>query len=250
MCADVRLDIAPWVPPTRTVLLKAAEEYGAVIGNRYLRDLVEHAAGTPGMPPTTALVGAVADHCLSLDEPILPALCALPGGGVHGGYTAWVHTTLGISSDESEAHAARERQRCYAHFGAGAPTANPAVVDIGGRLCAQAGIGADERRHQNALKQRQAELDARHRLIVGGQAEPGAWVTVSFNGDPDDTDVFELVLPADAKALGNTCSVDRPLGKALLGAHVGETRWYETESGHNLSVTILAVDSVDPTRAV
>ncbi|MDR3659146.1 MAG: GreA/GreB family elongation factor, partial [Mycobacterium sp.] len=83
-------------------------------------------------------------------------------------------------------------------------------------------------------------------LIVSGQAEPGAWVTVSFNGDPTDTDVFQLVLPADAKAQGDTCSIDRPLGKALHGAHVGETRTYETESKRTMTITVLAVDSANP----
>ena len=79
-----------------------------------------------------------------------------------------------------------------------------------------------------------------------GQAVPGAWVTVSFNGDPDDTDVFQLVLPADAKPLGDTCSVECPLGKALVASHVGETRRYVTESGRSMAITVLAVDSVNP----
>jgi transcription elongation GreA/GreB family factor len=244
--AAINQDTESWVPHARTVLLQAAEEYGAVIGDRYLRDLVEHAAGSSGMPPTTALVSAVADQCLALHEPILPALCAQPDGRVNGGYAAWIHNSLGISFAESESHADRERQRCYAHFGGGNTPTRRTLVDIGGRLCAQAGIGAGERRHQYVLQQRQAEVDARQQLIVTGQAVPGAWVTVSFNGDPDDTDVFRLVLPADAEPFGDTCSVDRPLGKALLGAHVGEIRRYDTESGRSMTITVLAVDAVNP----
>lgn len=89
-------------------------------------------------------------------------------------------------------------------------------------------------------------IDARDQLILDGQAVPGAWVTVSFNGDPDDTDVFQLVLPAHAKALGDTCSVECPLGKALVAAHVGEIRRYVTESGRAMAITVLAVDNVDP----
>jgi len=89
-------------------------------------------------------------------------------------------------------------------------------------------------------------IDARDALILDGQAVPGAWVTVSFNGDPDDTDVFQLVLPADAKALGDTCSVECPLGKALVATHVGETRRYVTESGRSMAITVLAVDTVNP----
>lgn len=236
-------DTAAWVPHARTVLVKAAEEYGAVIGDRYLRDLVEHTAGAAGMPPTITLVSAVADQCLALNEPILPALCALPDGHVHDGYAAWVHQNLGIALSESESHADHERQRCYAHFGAGSPPVRRTLVDIGGRLCAQAGIGTGN--HTVSLK-RQAELSARHELILSGQVVPGAWVTVSFNGDPDDTDVFQLVLPADAKAQGDTCSVECPLGKALLAAHVGETRRYETESKRTMTITVLAVDSANP----
>ncbi|WP_155910529.1 MULTISPECIES: GreA/GreB family elongation factor [unclassified Mycolicibacterium] len=89
-------------------------------------------------------------------------------------------------------------------------------------------------------------INARDELILDGQAVPGAWVTVSFNGDPEDTDVFQLVLPTDAKPLGDTCSVDCPLGKALTAAHVGETRRYTTESGRNMAITVLAVDNVNP----
>lgn len=89
-------------------------------------------------------------------------------------------------------------------------------------------------------------IDARGELIGDGQAVPGAWVTVSFNGDPDDTDVFQLVLPADAKPLGDTCSVECPLGKALVASHVGETRRYVTESGRSMAITVLAVDNVNP----
>lgn len=89
-------------------------------------------------------------------------------------------------------------------------------------------------------------IDARDELIREGQAVPGAWVTVSFNGDPDDTDVFQLVLPADAKPLGDTCSVECPLGKALVATHVGETRRYVTESGRSMAITVLAVDGVNP----
>ncbi|WP_168176086.1 GreA/GreB family elongation factor [Mycobacterium sp. ST-F2] len=89
-------------------------------------------------------------------------------------------------------------------------------------------------------------IDARDQLILDGQAVPGAWVTVSFNGDPDDTDVFQLVLPAHAKALGDTCSIDCPLGRALVATHVGETRRYVTESGRAMAITVLAVDNVDP----
>ncbi|TXH25087.1 MAG: hypothetical protein E6R06_10395 [Mycobacterium sp.] len=89
-------------------------------------------------------------------------------------------------------------------------------------------------------------IDARDQLILDGQAVPGAWVTVSFNGDPDDTDVFQLVLPAEAKALGDTCSVECPLGKALVATHIGETRRYMTESGRSMAITVLAVDSVNP----
>ena len=89
-------------------------------------------------------------------------------------------------------------------------------------------------------------IDTRDQLILDGQAVPGAWVTVSFNGDPDDTDVFQLVLPADAKALGDTCSVECPLGKALVASHIGETRRYVTESGRSMAITVLAVDSVNP----
>lgn len=93
---------------------------------------------------------------------------------------------------------------------------------------------------------RDTAFDSRNELILDGQAVPGAWITVAFNGDPSDTDVFQLVLPADAKAQGSTCSVECPLGKALLAAHVGETRRYETESKRVMTITVLAVDRTDP----
>ena len=68
----------------------------------------------------------------------------------------------------------------------------------------------------------------------------------ALSAEADDTDVFQLVLPAEAKALGDTCSVECPLGKALVATHIGETRRYMTESGRSMAITVLAVDSVNP----
>jgi len=60
--------------------------------------------------------------------------------------------------------------------------------------------------------------------------------------------VFHLVYPVDATPLGDTCSVECPLGRALNGARVGQTRRYETKSGRFMSITVLAVDGEDPKR--
>src|SRR5690348_8927981 len=75
-----------------------------------------------------------------------------------------------------------------------------------------------------------------------GVAGPGMVVTVRFDED-DDSERFligsrEEIATADITVY----SAQSPLGKALTGARVGETRQYETPTGATIKVTVLAAE--------
>ncbi len=75
-----------------------------------------------------------------------------------------------------------------------------------------------------------------------GQVAPGQVVTVRFAG-ASDTDVFLLgSREAAATATVDVYSPTSPLGAAVAGASVGDTVSYETPTGKQVSVEILAAE--------
>jgi transcription elongation factor GreA len=69
-----------------------------------------------------------------------------------------------------------------------------------------------------------------------GVAGPGMVVTVRFAGD-DESETF-LIGSREESADLEVYSAASPLGRALEGAKVGETRTYETPNGKTMSVTL------------
>lgn len=73
-----------------------------------------------------------------------------------------------------------------------------------------------------------------------GIAEPGMVVTVCFGGDKEDTDTFLLgTRGADYGGDVEVYSLDSPLGAAINGARVGDTRGYELPNKSMQDVTVL-----------
>jgi transcription elongation factor GreA len=71
---------------------------------------------------------------------------------------------------------------------------------------------------------------------TSGVAGPGMVVTVRFDDD-DESETFLIGSREESAAL-EVYSAASPLGKALDGAKVGETRTYETPNGKTMSVTL------------
>jgi transcription elongation factor GreA len=69
-----------------------------------------------------------------------------------------------------------------------------------------------------------------------GVAGPGMVVTVRFDDD-DESETF-LIGSREESASLEVYSAASPLGRALDGAKVGETRTYETPNGKTMSVTL------------
>lgn len=82
-----------------------------------------------------------------------------------------------------------------------------------------------------------------------GVALVGTVVHVYWDGDEEDTETF-LIATRGESANGSdsleTYSPDSPLGKAILGAKVGETRSYIAPNGEEVSVTITQAEPFDP----
>lgn len=72
-----------------------------------------------------------------------------------------------------------------------------------------------------------------------GIAEPGMVVTVRFDGE-DDTETFLIGSREEAETAGvEVYSAASPLGKALTGAHEGETVEYQVPNGKTMKVTLV-----------
>jgi transcription elongation factor GreA len=73
-----------------------------------------------------------------------------------------------------------------------------------------------------------------------GVAGPGMLVTIRYEGD-DDTETVLLGSREEAKTADvEVYSAASPLGKALTGAHEGDTVSYETPTGRTLKVTLVS----------
>ncbi|AIG63900.1 transcription elongation factor GreA [Corynebacterium atypicum] len=87
--------------------------------------------------------------------------------------------------------------------------------------------------------------------IVEGVANVGSVVHVYYNGDESDKETFLIgtrAAASDNKDL-ETYSEQSPLGKAILGAHEGETREYMAPNGAKITVTIESAAPYDSVKA-
>ena len=103
----------------------------------------------------------------------------------------------------------------------------------------------------HAAKEEQGKQEARIRQIqellrtaqvgesstASGVAGPGMVVTVRF-ADDDETETFLIGSREETASDLEVYSAASPLGKALDGAKVGETRTYETPTGKTMTVTV------------
>lgn len=83
--------------------------------------------------------------------------------------------------------------------------------------------------------------------VEEGVAHIGSVVHVYYNGDENDKETFLIgtrAAASDNKDL-ETYSEQSPLGAAVLGARVGETREYTAPNGNTLTVTILTAEPYD-----
>lgn len=81
-----------------------------------------------------------------------------------------------------------------------------------------------------------------------GVALVGSVIHVYYDGDEDDKETFLIGtrgLESSNPDL-ETYSTDAPLGAAIVGAKVGETREYQTPTGDTVSVTIVSAEPYDP----
>lgn len=144
--------------------------------------------------------------------------------------------------------------RCYRHFGAvdlppDAEFGVPSEHTLNMRLTWTDYLAAERRehdrevdaaRHREAARRRhQINVEARKRF---GQALPGAVVDVYFDGNEIDAATFVIApnqtLPCERGL--DVVSVASPLGKALIGAQIGESRSYKVSSGKTLHVTLVS----------
>lgn len=111
---------------------------------------------------------------------------------------------------------------------------------------------AREEQGQMEARIRQLEQMLRTANVGGAQEEPeevaaGITVTIAYDGDPDDTDVFLLgsreMLGADDSLDTQVFSPQSPLGAAVLGHRAGDEVSYETPNGRQISVTIVKIES-------
>jgi len=78
---------------------------------------------------------------------------------------------------------------------------------------------------------------------TAGVAAPGTVLTVQYDEDPDDTETV-LLGSREEGAHGDlqVISPHSPLGAALLGARVGETREYQLPDGASMKVTLVSAE--------
>ncbi|MDD6691903.1 MAG: GreA/GreB family elongation factor, partial [Lachnospiraceae bacterium] len=57
----------------------------------------------------------------------------------------------------------------------------------------------------------------------------------------DEEDTYTLVTPIRADSLNNIVSIDSPIGKALLGHHVGDTVTVQANARYTYQLKILEI---------
>lgn len=76
--------------------------------------------------------------------------------------------------------------------------------------------------------------------VSEGVAGPGMLVTVRFDGD-DEPETFLIGSREETETAGvEVYSAASPLGKALTGAHEGDTVEYDTPTGRTMNVTLVS----------
>ena len=106
----------------------------------------------------------------------------------------------------------------------------------------------------HAAKDEQGKMEARIRQLQSlidnavivevpegsEQVHPGSIVTIRYEGD-DDTETYLIGSIEERGTEHDVMSPGSPLGKALVGRHVGDVVEYETPTGARLKVVIVVV---------
>lgn len=108
---------------------------------------------------------------------------------------------------------------------------------------------AREQQGQEEARIRQIE-DLLSTAVIGetptesGVAHIGSVVRVYFDDDKDDKQTFLIATREEGSSKKDleTFSPDSPIGKAVLGAKVGESVSYAAPNGHEIKVTIVTAD--------
>ncbi|RLP09558.1 transcription elongation factor GreA [Propionibacterium australiense] len=135
-------------------------------------------------------------------------------------------------------------------------------TEIAGKIGAAKAEGdLSENGGYHAAREEQGQMEARIRQLeqmlqnaeVGvAQAAPekvvaGTTVTIAYDGDPDDTDVFLLgsreMLGLDDSLDTQVYSPQSPLGAAVLDHAAGDEVSYETPNGKTVNVMIVKIES-------
>ncbi|WP_420638493.1 transcription elongation factor GreA [Candidatus Poriferisocius sp.] len=129
-------------------------------------------------------------------------------------------------------------------------------VDIARKIEAARELGdLSENGDYHAAKDEQGKMETRiaqlsallnnSRIVEAGdgtRVAVGTVVTVAHDGDPDDVETY-LVGSIEERHDGlDVISPASPMGAAIMGAKVGETRSFESPAGGSLSVQIVSLE--------
>jgi hypothetical protein len=116
---------AAWTPIARSTLEGVARNYNSTIS---YSDLAEEVQCRSGIRTRMLMhywigdvLGRVARDCYANGQPLLSALCVHQDGTVGDGYAWALGETYGDAPADLDMHAAKERLKCYRHFGASLP---------------------------------------------------------------------------------------------------------------------------------
>lgn len=129
-----------WAAAARDVLLDTARRYHSVVQYKELAAEVQSRTGIRTRQLMHywigEVLGQVSDECSRRDEPLLSSLCVNAEGSVGPGYATAARRAYGLTPDDSDGHAARERLACHRHFGAPDLPADGGVPALTPRLAA------------------------------------------------------------------------------------------------------------------
>ena len=115
-----------WADAAREVLLGVAGSYHEVITHKDLATEVQDRTGLRTKQLRhywiSDVLGQVSVDCYGGQEPLLSSLCVNAAGSVGERYAQAVRDTYGEEPEDADAHAARERLKCYTHFDADLPS--------------------------------------------------------------------------------------------------------------------------------
>lgn len=116
--------ITRWAEAGRPVLEEIAGTWGAYVTYQEMSELVQKDAGITTGVPFRHWIGSVLATLARQEkpgEPLLTSLVVRADGSIGDGYLIPVRDRGEDDPDDLELHAARERVRCYRHFGATDP---------------------------------------------------------------------------------------------------------------------------------